>query len=188
MKSVEIEIKKDNMKSPSNLVFYAVIISVFLLLKVGYSVAENDDLIFLLKPITEFIELSTGTNSVYNTNSGFYFEQLDVLIDKSCSGGNFLLLCFAMLSFLALKHISKPYQKLIAIVVVLFISYLVAIGVNVSRIYVSLILESEITQFLNTDNLLVHEAIGVTTNLSFLILIYILFDKLIQTYSYAKLT
>ncbi|MEO1012744.1 MAG: exosortase K, partial [Bacteroidota bacterium] len=121
-------------------------------------------------------------------DSGFYFEQLEILIDKSSSCGNFLLLSFAMLSFTALNNLTKLYHKLLSVPLMLFMAYLTTIGVTVSRIYVSLVVEPKVEELIGTNPNWIHEAIGVATNLSFLILVYILFNKLVQAYSYEKLT
>ena len=187
MKLLKMAYCNKTLKPNSNIPFYAVIITIFILLKAGFALANNDDLLFLLKPMTKLLEMLTGTVSVYHVDSGFFFAQLGIVVDKSCSGGNFMLLSFAMLSFLALNNLAKAYQKLWCIPVLLLIAYLGAIGVNVSRIYVALIAEPKIKELFDSDFWWLHEAIGVTTNLSFLILIYIVFNKLLQSYSYEKL-
>jgi hypothetical protein len=52
----------------------------------------------------------TGSHSVYISDKGYYHDNLNILIEKSCSGFNFLLLCFCMLT-LTTKHNQKRQKN-----------------------------------------------------------------------------
>lgn len=188
MKPKALEINTKPFNKTSNLFYYAVVIIIFLILKLVNTMTITNDLFFLLKPTTACIELLTGSIATYSSNNGYYFEQLNFLIDKSCSGFNFWLLCFLMFSFLGLKYTLKPYHKIAIVPISLFLSYIATIGINTSRIYSSIILQSKIQNHFEVEYAIIHEAIGVATHLSFLIIIYLITEKLLNTFHHAKLT
>lgn len=178
------------MKLDKNIPYYLAVIALFIILKFGYTLADNDNLIFLLKPTNKIVEFLTGSRAVYFSSKGYYHTDLNILIEKSCAGFNFLLLCFCMLTFLILKYSNKIVLKFLSIPVALFVSYLLTIVVNASRIFVSIIMQQQANNFLpNRPHLILHEIVGVVTNLTFLILIYILSEKfLTNKYPNAKFT
>lgn len=172
-----------------NLLYYLTAIGIFILLKYGYTIANNNDLIFLLKPTNILVGLLTGTKSVYSTGNGYFHQELNILIDKSCSGFNFWLLSFLMLTFLLLKYFKNNLHKVIIIPFTLMVAYLVTIFVNASRIFVSIIIQNQSDNFISEKyQLILHESIGIITNLVFLIVVYYLTEKfLINKKNNAKL-
>lgn len=168
------------MNTNKNIPYYLTTIGLFILLKFGYTLADNDNLIFLLKPTDKIVGLLTGSNSVYLSDKGYYHGNLNILIEKSCSGFNFMLLCFCMLSFLFLKYADKIFFYL-TIPFALIVSYLLTIFVNASRIIASITMQQQANNFLpNRSHLILHEIVGVIINLTFLILIYILSEKFLS--------
>ena len=95
-----------------------------------------------------------------------------------------------MLTFLFLKYAKKTFFKFLCIPAALLASYLFTIFVNASRIFVSIIMQQQANNFLpNRPHLILHEIVGVITNLTFLILIYIVSEKfLTNKYQNAKFT
>ena len=178
------------MQTNKNILFYLTTIGFFILLKFCYTFADNDDLVFLLKPTDKILRLLTGSHSVYFSDKGYYHDNLNILIEKSCSGFNFMLICFGMLTFLFLKYANKIFFKYLTIPFAFFVSYFLTIFVNASRIFVSIIMQQQANNFLPyKPHLILHEIIGVITNLTFLILIYIVSEKfLTNKYQNAKLT
>lgn len=177
-------ILRRQVQTNKNIPFYLTTIGLFILLKFGYTLADNDNLIFLLKPTDKIVGLLTGSHSVYLSDKGYYHDNLNILIEKSCSGFNFMLLCFCMLTFLFLKYANKTILNFLSIPVALFASYLLTIFVNGSRIFVSIIMQQQANNFSpNRPHLILHEIVGVITNLTFLIIIYIVSEKFL-TYKY----
>lgn len=95
-----------------------------------------------------------------------------------------------MLTFLFLKYADKTILKFLTIPIALIASYFFTIFVNASRIFVSIIMQQQANNFLpDIPHLILHELVGVITNLTFLILIYIVSEKfLTNKYQNAKLT
>ena len=95
-----------------------------------------------------------------------------------------------MLTFLFLKYANKTIFKFLSIPVALIASYLLTIFVNASRIFVSIIMQQQANNFLPVrPHLILHEIVGIITNLTFLILIYIVSEKVLTNkYKNAKPT
>lgn len=150
--------------------------------------ADTHDLTFLLTPTDKLVGLLTGSHSVFLADNGFYHDKLNILIDKSCSGFNFWLLCFLVFTYLTVKHFDKPLHKILTIPTVLLCSCLLTIFVNASRIFASVIVQNQTKIFFANQQHLIHEAVGIVTNLTFLVLTYYIIEKfLIHRQRNAKL-
>jgi exosortase K len=172
-----------------NIPYYLTAVGLFILLKFGFTFADNDNLTFLLKPTDKLVGFLTGSHSVYLTDKGFYHDKLNILIDKSCSGFNFWILSFLVFTYLIVKYFDKPFYKILTISTVLFGVYLLTIFVNTSRIFVSVIVQNQTKNIFANQQHLIHEAVGIITNLTFLVLTYYLIEKfLIHRQHNAKLT
>lgn len=172
-----------------NIPYYLTAVGLFILLKFCFTRADNYDLTFLLKPTDKFVGLLTGSHSVYLSDNGYYHEQLNIIIDKSCSGFNFWILSFLLLTYLTIKNLNKPTHKAMCIPVVLICAYILTIFVNTSRIFVSIVVQNQTKNIFHNQQHIIHEAIGIITNLSFLILAYILVEKTLKNKRHnAKLT
>ncbi len=162
-----------------NIPYYLIAVGLFILLKFGYTLADNNNLTFLLKPTDKLVGLLTGSKSVYISDSGYFHKHLNIIIDKSCSGFNFWILCFLLFTYLTVKHFEKSMHKNLALPTALVVAYVLTIFVNTSRIFVSIVVQSQTKSISMNHQLVIHEGIGITTNLTFLILAYVLFEKLL---------
>lgn len=170
---------------PKNIFYYLTAIGLFLVLKFSYTITDNNDLFFLLQPTDRLVGLLISSKSVYFPDRGFYYNDLNIIINKSCSGFNFLLLCFSMFAIVAFNNINLIKQKIVIIPAALVLAYVITIFVNASRIFVSIVLQDQAKHFLPQKSIvIVHETIGIVTNLSFLIVIYILLERLLKKQNY----
>ena len=166
-----------------------ITLGLVILLKYLFTMAENDSLFFLLNPTNKFIEILTNSESIYLASCGYYHEQLNIIIDKSCSGYNFWLICFVMLTYLFLKYSDKNMRKLLSIPIALSFSYFLTIFVNTSRIFASIIIQKQTKSIQENWQPIIHESIGIITNLTFLIITYYITEKYIKhRQQHAKLT
>jgi exosortase K len=154
-------------------------VGLFILLKFGFTLADNNDLTFLLKPTDKLFGLLTGSHSIYLSESGYFHENLNIIIDKSCSGFNFWVLCFLLFTYLTVKHFDKTLSKILTIPTALIGAYLLTIFVNTSRIFASIVVQTQTKGIFLNQQHIIHEAIGIITNLTFLILAYVLIEKLL---------
>lgn len=165
---------------PKNTPFYFLALAIFLLLKVGYKFTDNDDLLFLLYPTDWLVGLLTGSASVYTPENGFFHGRLNMVVDKSCAGFNYWVLSFLLFTYLAVNHLKNNKEKASALFFALLGAYFFTIFVNASRIFVTIIVQPKTQHLLPNHQHLVHEAIGVVTNLTFLVLAYMLLEKILK--------
>ena len=149
------------------------------MLKFCFTLADNNDLTFLLKPTNKLVGLLTDSHSIYLSDSGYFHKHLNIIIDKSCSGFNFWVLSFLLFTYLTVKHFDKTLSKVLTISAALIGTYLLTIFVNTSRIFASIVVQSQTKSILLNQHHMIHEAIGIFTNLTFLILAYVLIEKLL---------
>ena len=180
---------KQTVTNIKNIPYYLIAVGIFILFKFGFTYAVNDNLTFLLKPTDKLVGLLTGSNSVYISDKGYFYNQLNIVIDKSCAGFNFWVLSFLMLTFLGLKYFDSNIIKLLTIFLSLIGAYLLTVFVNTSRIFASIVIQNQMSDFLANQKHIIHETIGIVTNLTFLILTYFIIDRiLIKKIHNAKLT
>ncbi len=163
------------------MVYYLAAAGIFITLKFWYAGTANENLFFLLQPTDKIISLVTGTSSVYSPENGFYHDQLNIMIERSCSGFNFLILSFLVFTCLLIKHFKRMSSRIIVFPAVMVCVYLFTIFVNSSRILVSVIVQKEAGNFFpDRPHHLIHEVIGIVTNLTFLVLTYLLAQKILK--------
>lgn len=173
----------------TNTPYYLTATGLFLLLKFGYTLADTAQLAFLLQPTDQLVGLLTGSSSEYLTGEGYYHDRLNVLIDKSCAGFNFWVLCFLVFTYLACKYLKRPFHKALSIPSALVCAYFLTLFVNASRIFAAIVVQNQTRSGWPDQQHLLHEAVGIITYLSFLILTYYLVERLfIQLQHHAKLT
>lgn len=165
------------MFTQKNIPFFVIIVLLFGLLKIFFSSADNNTLYFLLKPTSTLVSLITGTSAMYTNTSGFHYEALNIVIEKSCSGYNLCLLFFLSLSFLVIKHFLTTAQKIKYFLFAVSSAWLMTILVNASRIWVSIIIQSLTKNHLPQLQSAIHEGIGVFINLSALLTVYFFVDR-----------
>lgn len=163
-----------------NIPYYLTAIGLFISLKFWFTIANTVDLTFLLFPTDKLVGFLTGSSSIYLSNDGYYHDSLDILIDKSCSGFNFWVLGFLIFTYLTVRYFDKPFHKILTIPFVLIGTYLLTIFVNTSRIFVSIIVQNQTKHTFPDQHSIIHEAIGIVINLTFLILAYILVEKFLN--------
>jgi exosortase K len=173
-----------------NIPYYLSAVGLFVLLKIGFTFADNGDLTFLLKPTDRLVGLLTGSQSVYLADYGFFHfhGQMNFVIEKSCSGFNFWVLCFPVFAYLGLKYFDRHIHKALTVPAALLCSYLLTVFVNASRIVASLVVRNLTVGFFPGRQPLIHEIVGITTCFTFLVLVYYLIEKCLKHIKYAKFT
>jgi len=152
----------------------------FILLKLGFVLAGNNELIFLLKPTTKLVGFLTGSTSIYVLDNGYYHSKLNIIIDKSCSGFNFWILCFLIVTYSLVRFFKKTSYKILAVPSALILAYPFTIFVNTSRIIASVVVHAQ-TKRAIFNYQIIHESVGIITNLTFLVLFYYLFEKTLNS-------
>ena len=147
----------------------------------GYTVADNNDLKFLLNPTNYLVELVTNSSSQYNAESGYFHKELNIVIEKSCSGFNFLGLCFIMICFMLLSYYKSSTKKIFILPLALFFTYFLTIFANTSRIILSISGQKAADNFISTrPHFVLHETIGTFVYIFFLISCYLAINFILK--------
>lgn len=168
------------MYSKPNIPYYLLLFGLFIILKYTYTKSTTEDLSFLLKPTSHIIG-SISNSPISNTaEQGYFLDNLNVVINKSCSGYNFWLLSSILFAFLMINHLDKSKYKILSLPIAFLVAYILSIFVNSSRIFVSLVLQNKIQHITGLSASIIHEAIGVAINLTFLFLAYLFLETTIK--------
>jgi exosortase K len=142
-------------------------------LKWWYRDATVDDLWFVLRPVATVVGLLSGEPWTLVVGEGYVFPGLHMLIDRSCSGINFLVIATASFAFLLLHRADAGCAAPLLALLSTGGAYLLTVLVNSGRI-LTLIglqrLELPISPVM-------HEAIGAFYFLAGLMLATLLFDR-----------
>lgn len=164
-------IKKD-------VIYIGIVFLIFAALKFAYAFVDTSTLQFLLAPTNKLIEVITGSDAVYSSGIGYFHPHLNIVIDKSCSGYNFWLIGFLMISFVLIKSRILQFWKILPLT--LIISYLITILANVSRISGYMVLmKSGLTEYLDSGNSWLHQAEGIFVYFSFLVMSFFILNHTI---------
>ncbi len=175
------------LKQDKNIPYFITAGVIVFILKWFYTSASLNDVFFLLNPTAKFLSVVSGYDSVFSPVDGYYFAELQIVIDKSCSGFNLMLISFLLFVFLLVQNAKKGTTKVIAMVLSFLLAYVFTILVNTSRILISILVQSKTDVIFSTQKGLIHEAIGVATNITFLIIAYLFIDRFLNKRN-AKLT
>jgi len=110
----------------------SIILGLIIALKAWYSMASLASLQWFLYPMIPVIELFTNTPFEWIPEVGFSASS-GIIIEKSCAGGNFFIICFAFLCFRLCKFQRVPHT-LLRLVFLGIWSYLIMIVANTTRI------------------------------------------------------
>ena len=96
-----------------NTLYYLIAIGLFVLLKFWIGTFDNDQLQFLLKLTDKVFGLVTGIHSDYNSESGYFYDKFNILIDKSCSGYNFRITSYNVCYTKLLRYLTTKISEII---------------------------------------------------------------------------
>ena len=153
-------------------IYYLFAVVIFVVLKAIYPMADHEQLLFILKPTNMLVELFTGNSSIYDATQGYYYPDLHITIEKSCSGFNFWLIAFALSIVVSLNYMKTKIAKVLITPCMLFLSYILTLFVNTSRIVASIKTNDFVETFSDHPISWLHQAEGSFIYLLFLILFY----------------
>lgn len=161
---------------------------VFIVLKLFFKNANPQELLFLLKPVSYLLELTTGHKNCYIHDQGFYFQSLNIIVSKACSGFTFLLLSMVLTICLLLKYCGNCKEFFKKLVIGLLFSYLLTILVNTTRILSLIWLSKERTFSSGINTTYSHEMLGALIYLSYLTGAYLTANNLLIKKRYENIT
>lgn len=170
-----------------NMVFYLTGMFVVLGMKLYYSQADCDSLLWILTPTTRLVELFSGISFTYLSGTGYVNHSLRLLIAPSCSGVQFMMIAIATLAFSFVHRVagqsarqSKDFLRIARglgwIGVSVIFSWLFTVLVNSLRIMTAIYLPMYLSRAGLMGGLLtperLHTAIGVVVYFTALLILY----------------
>ena len=164
--------------APSNVIQFIAVLMIAGGLKLYYSLASVNDLYWVLAPTTFFVELITGETFTFESFAGYMSEDHSFLIAAACSGVNFLITAFLMLSVSRLWKKRTEPLSLGLIPAALAAAYLATLVANTIRIAIALHIHrmEEPMVWVNPEQL--HRFEGIFVYFGFLLLLYNLIEGL----------
>ena len=165
-----------------NAIFYLLALLLAFGLKVHYSRAGSDDLIWILSPTTELVEQIGGISFEREAGTGFVNHKLRVIIAPACAGVNFLIIAFCTAVFSSLHYFKRIRSKIAWLTISALSAYLMTIAVNALRILLSIyVYDADIySGWLTAQR--VHRLQGVVIYFFFLSLFYRIMMKAAHYY------
>lgn len=142
---------------------------------------DSDELWFLLYPVQQLVQIFTGLSAHYQVGEGYIFPGF--IIERSCAGVNFLVVCWCALGWLSLYNRQPGSVQVKALFLCMPLSYCLCLAANTFRILSALTLQ----RLPGLHGPQVHEALGVVVYLSVLLLATTFFHYLLNLPKHAKL-
>ena len=155
----------------------AAVIAAAALLKLFYSTANVNELRWVLAPTSFCVELVTGETFRFESYAGYINHDNSFLIADSCSGVNFLIAAFLMLSVLVLWGKSNRDLPWYTFPIVAAAAFFTTIAANTVRIAVALKLHRMNAPALWINPEQAHRLQGIFIYFGFLLLLYFLYER-----------
>ncbi|RDC58297.1 exosortase K [Pedobacter chinensis] len=170
------------MKITNNIILLGIGILIFMMLKMAYTFLSTEQLLFVLAPTNFLVSLMLGTKSAYVHGYGYFYHDLNITIEKACSGYNFMLLSFTMMYYLGAKYFKNRWSIWFILSVSTIFSWALTLFVNTSRIVSSVIINKSLFSA-KSYNSVFHQVEGTFIYLFFLVLMYKILDQLLKKHA-----
>lgn len=170
------------MKITDNNIFLVIGILLFMIIKMVYSFLSTEELVFIIGPTNFLVSILLGTKGTYLQGVGYFHQDLNITIEKACSGFNFLILSFITSYYLAINHLKNKFPTWLIITISIFLSWILTLFVNTSRIVSSIILHKSFF-FGSAYGDFLHQIEGTFIYLFFLILFYKTLNYIFKKYA-----
>jgi exosortase K len=139
-------------------------------LKSYYAEASANDLRWILGPTTVLVERLTGCSFEFEAGAGYISKANFFLIAPSCSGVNFLMTSFLMLSFKWIWSFRSKTAQLLTLPLAAAIAFFVTLFANSVRISLAM-------RFQALTNGQLHRIEGIVIYFGFLLTLFLLAEK-----------
>ena len=163
--------KAMNWLRKKDIFMYTILILGLVLAKLYHREASNEQLNWILQPTAWLVTLFSGL-SFDLAQQGYFINQAQhIIIDKSCSGMNFMLIVISMLSF---SYLPKLPLKALFLVFFILLGYAFTVLVNSCRIIQAIWSYDILQEKLAWNPTMLHEMQGILVYFFFLICLYLL--------------
>ncbi|WP_333821170.1 exosortase K [Ohtaekwangia sp.] len=108
-----------------------------IVLKILFNGIASGEMILFLNPTSTMLEYILNKHA-QSTTSGFFFPDLHIMIDRSLSSENFLVMVFFVLSCTAPYHILKAWKAILLYGAILLASFVLTLAISAVRIMMAL--------------------------------------------------
>lgn len=136
--------------------------------------ASADQPMLLLRPVVWLTGTLSGARFLFRAGVGFLGG--GVVVEKSCAGGNFLVICFTLLVFTQLRRVRTAPALLVVFAGSLALSYAAAVAASACRITATLLLMGA---GIGPGPVLLHNIIGMSTFVVTICLCYLAAQRLV---------
>ena len=143
-------------------------------LKYFYSISSVNDLRWILAPTTFLVELITGTEFRFESNAGYLSDDRTFLIALPCSGVNFLIIAFLMLTVGAIWREWPNAVRWRSLPISAAVAYVTTLIANTTRIAIAMWLQHVDLGYDYED---VHRIEGIIVYFGFLLLLFFAAEK-----------
>ena len=164
------------MNPPNKWRSFSQLIAVLLVgaaIKIFYSTASVNDLLWILAPTRLLVELVTGVGFAFESYSGYMSSDHSFLIAASCSGVNFMIAAFLMLALGKLWRYRSQRIGFSFIPLSLVFAYLTTIVANTVRISTALYIRRQDPELIWLNPGQLHRFEGIVIYFGFLLLLFI---------------
>jgi len=157
-----------------NIAQLTVILAVAFALKYFYSISSVDALRWILAPTTFLVEHITRTEFRFESNAGYLSDDRTFLIALPCSGVNFLIIAFLMLTVGAIWREWPNAVRWRSLLISAAVAYVTTLIANTTRIAIAMLLQHVDLGYDYED---VHRIEGIIVYFGFLLLLFFAAEK-----------
>ena len=158
----------------------AMVLAIALTVKFWYSNASVNDLWVVLYPTSRLVELVTTETFVFESYAGYINADRTFLIAGSCSGVNFWIAAFVMLSVANFWNTGRERRSWAAMIAAILVAYVATLAANTVRIAIAVWMHRSdfVVAGFEADEL--HRLEGIFVYFAFLLLLFML-DRRVRT-------
>jgi exosortase K len=144
-------------------------------LKSSYSTSRVNDLHWILAPTTFLVQLITGDQFTFESHAGYMSSDHAFLIAASCSGVNFLLISFLVLTLGTLWRERTTNWTFLPIAAL--VAYSTTLIANTARIVIAMQMHASNFRLAGFDSEELHRIEGIAVYFLFLLLLFLTAEK-----------
>lgn len=155
----------------------ALVLLCALALKLYYSTATPDELLWILAPTTALVELLSGRSFAFESYTGYMSSDHRFVIAVPCAGVNFLLTAFLMLSLRRLWRERLQGVNWRFLPITMAMAYVATLIANTVRICVALEIQRRSIEVSWLGDNQLHRLEGILVYFGFLLLLFMLTER-----------
>ena len=146
-------------------------------LKLFYSSATADDLLWILAPTTALVELLSGRSFEFESYAGYMSSDHRFVIAVPCAGVNFMITAFLMLALRRLWRERFQPVSWVFLPLAVLLAYVSTLLANTTRIWFALEMQGQSEWFTWLTRNQLHRLEGIAVYFVFLLLLFVITER-----------